>query len=143
MSQDSTDAQESPSRPKRSWFRFSLRTLLLLMLLVAVFLGGRNSNKWFRPPVEGVWQLTMPGGYQQKVNIARDPGGLYALGTGGVLSGAYRWEKDRLIVVAPSDRRMIGLIWAWDGKKLRLVSEPKGTPTGSSYVGAVMERIDD
>ncbi len=143
MSQDFEYARASHAQPRGSWYRFSLRTLLLLILLVAVFLGGRNSNQWFRPSVEGNWKLTMPAGFQRTVNIVRDPEGLYILGTGGVLSGAYKWEQDRLVMVQPSDDRMMGLVWAYTGNKLQLVSEPKGTPTGSSYVGAVLERIEE
>ncbi len=142
------EASEQPPGPQRakrsdSWFRFSLRSLLLLVLLVAVFLSGRNSNRWLGPKFEGKWQLTMPAGFQKTVNIVRDPDGQFVVGTGGVLSGVYRWQEDRLVVVQPSDARMIGLAWAWNGETLQLMSEPEGTPTGASYLGAVMQRVEE
>lgn len=59
---------------------------------------------------------------------------------GGVLSGAYERRGDRLVVVEPSDERMRGLIWEWDGEQLKLVSEPPDRPTGASYLGAVMNK---
>ena len=36
-------SNDSASRPRRRWLQVSLRTLLLLMLFVCVFLAGRHS----------------------------------------------------------------------------------------------------
>lgn len=140
---DTQNSKETPAKPKRSWFQFSLRTILLVALLVAVFLSGRNSNRWFEPALEGKWEMTLPRGFKSTTNITRDPDGFYVLGTGGVLSGVYELRDDRLVVVKPSDERMIDLVWARVGNQLQLVSEPKGTPTGASYIGAVMELVDE
>jgi hypothetical protein len=117
--------------------------LLLLVLLVAVFLSGRNSNRWFQTDLEGKWEMTMPRGHQSTVSITRDPEGLFVIGTAGVLSGVYELRDDQLVVVRPSDQRMPGLQWSRVGNQLRLVAEPPGTPTGSSYLGAVMEPIKE
>ena len=113
-----------------------------MALLVAVFLSGRQSNRWFETDLEGKWELTMPRGFKSTVNITRDAEGLYVIGTAGVLSGVYELRDDQLVVVRPSDQRMIGLQWFRVGNKLQLVAEPQGTPTGSSYLGAVMEPIE-
>ena len=36
------------SKPRRRWFRFSLRTLLILVLVIAAFFGGWTANEWKR-----------------------------------------------------------------------------------------------
>ena len=44
---EETNNEDSPpqSKPPRPWLRFSLKSLLLLTALVAVYFGGRASTK--------------------------------------------------------------------------------------------------
>ena len=62
---------------------------------------------------------------------------------GSVFNGIYQWRGDRLVVVQPDDKRMDGLTWKWQDGRLTVISEPAGTPTGSSYLGSKMERLED
>ena len=125
----------------RSWrpLRISLKTLLILVALVAVYFGGRASMrpKWF-PPQTGTWQLTMPSGHVKQVQLKPLPGGDFELATGahGVLGGTYQWISRKFVVVKPNDKRYAGLVWQWDTDDLILVAEPPGTPAGPSYLGA-------
>ncbi|HUE73725.1 MAG TPA: hypothetical protein VMP01_22795 [Pirellulaceae bacterium] len=57
-----------------------------------------------------------------------------------VFNGTYQWKDGQLVMVKPSDQRMMGLDWRWDGKQLLLVGEPGNTPTGSSYMGTALDR---
>jgi len=126
---------------KRSWrsLRISLKTLLVLVALIAVYFGGRASMrpKWFPPPT-GTWQLKMPSGYVKQVQIEPLPTGDFRLlaGTNSTLGGKYQWTSRKLVVVIPDDKRYTGLVWQWDGDDLILVAEPSGTPAGPSYLGA-------
>lgn len=139
------DLQSNVEKPRhRSWASFSLRSLLLLMVLVAVWLGGRMSNDYNfgrRPNLVGNWQARLPAGFVQPSAIRHLGGDRYQLTSGaGVFSGTYRWRDGQLAIEAPADTRMLGLIWKWDGQELLLIAEPAGTPTGSSYLGTVLSR---
>jgi hypothetical protein len=132
----------SPSRPR--WYQFSLRTLLLLMLLVAVYLAGRSSWNFhspFGPRLEGSWQMKLPAGWVQPTTIHRLRDGTFQIASrADNLSGIYEWRDGQLVVMKPADDRMTGLAWQWDGTQLLLVGEPAGSPAGSSYMGAVLTR---
>jgi hypothetical protein len=132
---------------KRGWgLRFSLRTLMLVVLLVAVYLGGRASMNWkyaLAPPLEGTWQATLPAGWVQPTTIQHLGDGIYLLSSrASVFSDKYEWNRrdGKLVVVEPADERMVDMEWKWDGEQLTLISEPKSTPTGSSYTGTVLRR---
>jgi hypothetical protein len=134
-----------PSPPKRGFgLRFSLRTLMLVMLLIAVYFGGRASLNWryaLSPALAGDWQAKLPAGFVQPTTIQDLGEGKYLLSSrASVFSGKYEWRNGLLVVIDPADERMSGLEWKWDGQKLTLVSEPKNTPTGSSYTGTVLSR---
>lgn len=138
--------EPQPAAPRKvRWYQMSLRTLLLLMLLVAVYLAGRSSldyRKVFSPQLEGKWSMTLPAGFVQPTTITRLPDGKYQVASrADNLSGTYQWQKDQLVVLTPADDRMLGLVWQWDGKQFILVGEPKGSPTGSSYGGATLTRV--
>ena len=141
-----TDTQPMPRRG-RSWFSFSLRTLLMLTALVAAFFGGRASTQLRRPLVsqlQGAWEMHLPAGFVKPVTIKPIDDDLVIVSAGGVLSGTYRWRNQQLVVVDPSDDRMTGLTWRWDGKEFVLIGEPPNSPTGSSYLGArLMARPSD
>ncbi|MDP6442718.1 MAG: hypothetical protein QGG36_09210 [Pirellulaceae bacterium] len=133
------DSPEPAGRAWRSLFQFRLKTVLLVMLVIGVFLGGRASLTVGRPPsLQGDWNLEMTAGFVRTARILDMGDSRYRVLSGGVLAGVYELEKDRLVVVQPDDDRMLGLIWRWDGEKLLLIDEPANHPTGASYVGAVL-----
>lgn len=129
----------------RGWLRISLRTLLAIMVLVSVYLGGRYTNpaREIGPPrqIDGAWQMTMPRGFQRSVQLVHLADDKYQLEAAGVLNGLYRWNDGRLIIVTPGDKRMTGLIWEWHprDKRFLLIREPENHPTGSSYLGAILD----
>lgn len=134
---------KTPHKPR--WYQMSIRTLLLLMLLVAVYLAGRSSFDYrnaFAPNFDGKWQMNLPAGFVQPTTIRKLPDGKYQIASrADNLNGTYEWQKGTLVVVQPGDDRMVGLTWQWDGKQLVLVGEPPGSPSGSSYVGATLTRV--
>ena len=139
MSSDQIPAKTS----QRNWgFRFSLSTLMLVMLAVAMYLGGRASVTYryaLAPDLAGSWQATLPRGFVQPTTVQDFGEGRYHVRSrASIFNGVYQWRNGQLVVVEPDDERMIGLVWKWDGTKLTLVAEPKSTPTGSSYVGTVL-----
>lgn len=149
MPLDPTTTETRPDRPPaakpqvRSWgLRFSLRTLLVLMLSVAMFFAGRASVLHERsavPPLAGAWQAKLPSGFVQPVNLQDlGQGEFLQRSRADVFSGVYRWDGGHLVVIKPDDPRMKGLVWRWDGRQLTLVAEPPGTPTGASYVGTIV-----
>jgi hypothetical protein len=141
---DQTDARTKPPQ-RRFRFQFGLKTLLLIMLLVAVYLAGRSSlvhRFVFAPSFEGTWNAEFPRGAKYPVKLQDLGDGQYTLGGAGVLSGTYQWQDGKLVVVTPSDQRMTGLVWKWDGKQLVLVGEPASTPTGSAYTGTTLTRAE-
>jgi hypothetical protein len=140
--------EPQPAAPRKvRWYQMSLRTLLLLMLLVAVYLAGRSSLDYrtaFGPKLEGKWSMTLPAGFVQPVTITRLADGKFQVASrADNLSGIYQWQKGQLVVVTPTDDRMFGLVWQWDGKQFTLVKEPPGSPAGSSYGGATLTRVPD
>jgi hypothetical protein len=139
-------AAAAPPAAKRGGFglRFSLRTLLLLMVLVGVYLGGRasvNLRHALPPRLDGEWEARLPRGFVQKSSLQHLGDGQFLLRSrAAVFNGKYQWRNGVLAVVEPTDERMVGLEWKWDGKQLTLVNEPKNTPNGASYVGTVLVR---
>ena len=131
--------------PRRRWLQFSLRSLLLVMLLVAVYLGGRTSQNWqyvFTPNLAGSWTAAMPSGFNQPTTLKDLGNGQYLLSSrANVFNGTYEWKDGQLVVVKPADQRMMGLVWRWDGNQLMLIGEPADTPTGPSYLGTALHRV--
>ena len=132
----STEHVEPPDQEATRRFRFSLKTLLVVTALVAVYFAGRASMRpnWFAPQA-GTWQMNMPSGHQRAVALTTLPDGMFLLSTGGNLSGQYRWQDGTLQVVTPADNRYMGLAWQWDGGELVLTAEPPGRPSGATYLG--------
>jgi|GEM_PF-6455167 len=89
----------------------------------------------------GTWQINFPSGAQRAVTLNELPDGTTLLRAGGVLSGRYRRDGDRLVVKKPDDKRYQGLAWQFDGKDFVLVEEPPNHPSGQSYVGTRMKSI--
>ena len=92
---------------------------------------------WSAPQV-GTWQLVMPSGYVQQIQMRPMPDGGFQLDMGrdSNLGGKYRWKSRKLVIDIPNDKRYAGLVWQWDGDDLVLVAEPPGTPAGPSYLVA-------
>ncbi|MCI0357206.1 MAG: hypothetical protein L0211_01815 [Planctomycetaceae bacterium] len=135
--------KSSNQPPRRRWgFRFSLGTLMALMLAVAMYFAGRASvthRYALAPALAGDWQAKLPAGFVQPTTLQDFGEGRFQLRSqASIFNGLYEWRRGRLVAVEPTDTRMIGLEWKWDGTKLTLVAEPKNTPTGSSYVGTVL-----
>src|ERR1043165_4626774 len=111
---------EHGTRPWRP-FRISLKTLLVLIALVAVYLGGRASMRpnWFAPQT-GTWQLKIPSGDSKQVQMKPLPSGDFHLdiGSNSTLGGTYQWKSRKFVVVVPDDKRYSGLVWQWDGDDL-------------------------
>jgi hypothetical protein len=129
--------------PPSRWFRFSIRGLLLLFALIAVFLGGRASMRpQWQPPEPGPWVLkaASPNGRPLQVQLARRGRNRYALhgNTNLVFVGEYVWKNGQLIADKPRDKRFKGLAWKWSGDSLLLVDEPLNHPSGGVYVGTRM-----
>ncbi len=136
---------DSPQTSHRAgWLRFSLRTLLLAALLVSVYCAGRygaQSRPAGSADVVGDWVAKLPGGALQPVTISHFEDDIFLFSSGAnVFNGAYRWKDGELKVDTPSDARMVGLVWRLKDDELTLVQEPKGTPTGSSYLGTHLSR---
>jgi hypothetical protein len=92
-------------------------------------------------PYHGTWQINLPAGAQRAVTMLSMPKDELMLFTGGVLSGRYHWEDDRLVMVEPEDKRYQHLIWEKQGEDLVLVEEPPDHPSGARYVGTRLKFI--
>lgn len=136
------DELEDPPRPTRRWWRFSLRSLMILVLVLSAWLAGRYAQQPFDPSaLVGTWQAQLPLGAQRLVTLKHLENDRFLLSSGGsVFNGIYRWQNGQLVVVEPNDQRMLGLVWAWKGDQMVLVAEPKSRPTGASYVGTTLQR---
>lgn len=139
------DEFENQPPRKTSWFRFSLRSLLILMLLIAVYLAGRYGDRHVFPSqLSGAWQATLPHGFVRTVTVTHLEEDRFLLTSGGsVFNGVYQWQGDRLVIIQPDDKRMKGLTWKWSDGTMTLIGEPAGKPTGSSYLGTKMERLEN
>lgn len=128
---------------KRSWFRFSLRTLLILILMVSAYLAGRFGNSHFFPSqLVGTWEAVLPRGHQRSVTLTHLENDRFLLDSkGSVFDGVYLWDNDQLVMDAPDDQRMMGLVWKWQDGKMTLIGEPRSQPTGTSYLGTKLKRI--
>jgi hypothetical protein len=116
---------------------------MLVALLVSVYLAGRYGTQPSSPDtLVGQWQAELPAGFKQPVTLRHLEGNRFVFSSGAsVFNGVYEWEDGKLTIVEPSDTRMMGLTWSWDGEQLQLISEPKDTPTGASYLGTTLARI--
>ena len=108
--------------------------------MVAAYLAGRSENRFFQQRgIEGRYLIVFPQGARREVSLTHLGDDQYQLVGCGVLDGAYRLKDNQLLIVRPQDKRMVGLMWTRRGQDWTLIKEPAGTPTGSSYVGAVLQ----
>jgi hypothetical protein len=139
MDQAPAEPADDRNQTGRSWLRFSIKSVLVVTALVAVYLGGRASHHWrgFGPEA-GTWQLTTNSGKQRNFKITALPDDKYLLnmGSNSTLGGVYVWKTGQLVVETPTDKRYRGLIWQRNGDDFVLIAEPPSHPAGSSYVGA-------
>jgi len=130
--------------PNRRALQFSLRTLLVLMCMVAAFFAGRASDQVrlrLTPSMAGVWQTKSPSGAQNPLTLTvLDDGRIQFYAQNCAFNGVYTWRKRDLAIVEPSDKRMKGLVWRWNGAMLQLVAEPTNFPTGASYMGTTLTK---
>lgn len=142
MSVSSRETNDRRLAKPPGWTRFSLRGLFVVTLVVAAFLAGRISREdAFRPALAGPWTATLPAGAQQPTTLRHVKEDRWIVSSRAVVfNGRYIYRNGQLVIDQPSDSRMKGLVWKWDGKQLVLIAEPAGTPTGSSYLGTVLRR---
>ncbi|HEY7153602.1 MAG TPA: M56 family metallopeptidase [Gemmataceae bacterium] len=97
------------------------------------------------PPdaIAGQWLMTLPAGFRHRITFSPLGQGRYRFEPRKlVMSGVYTVKDDRLVIVAPNDKRLTGFEWQTqqDGS-LTLIGEPGVAKTGSSYLKATMRRL--
>ncbi|KAA5545340.1 hypothetical protein FYK55_06705 [Roseiconus nitratireducens] len=128
---------ETTPEKRFRWGRFSLRSLLILTLVVAAYLGGRVSQRnRFGPDLAGAWTANLPAGFEQPTTLTSLGEGRWLIRSrANNFNGVYKFRDGQLVVVEPEDKRMMGLAWKWLDDHLVLVGEPPGHPTGATYLG--------
>jgi hypothetical protein len=87
--------------------------------------------------------MTLPAGFRHRITFSPLGQGRYRFEPRKlVMSGVYTVKDDRLVIVAPNDKRLTGFEWQTqqDGS-LTLIGEPGVAKTGSSYLKATMRRL--
>ena len=132
------------ARRQQSVLRFSLKALLVVVALVAAFMAGRSSLRTGWPltsATSGTWTVTYTSGHKHPATLTDlKDGRVQYYSRNSSFNGAYRWRLGNFELADPSDKRMKGIVWSWDGTKFTLVAEPTNFPTGASYMGTTMER---
>jgi beta-lactamase regulating signal transducer with metallopeptidase domain len=113
--------------------------------IAAVRRGGETSTpaeEAFDPT--GDWLLTLPAGFEHRVEIADLGRGRYRLTPPRLnMSGVYRRRGGTFDLVEPNDSRLTEFKWRFEGSDiLRLVAEPPPGKTGAGYAGASLRRLD-
>ncbi len=86
--------------------------------------------------------MHLPAGFMHRVTLTHLTGERYRLDPELLNnSGVYEVQGDRLVIVEPNDRRLLGFEWEIHPEgHLTLVGQPPLSQTGSDYLGAVMVR---
>lgn len=91
----------------------------------------------------GRWVMTLPRGFRHRITLTPVGEGCYRFEPRNLMmSGVYAVQNERLVIIAPSDKRLAGFVWQKevDGT-LTLIGEPGVAKTGSSYLEATMRRL--
>jgi bla regulator protein blaR1 len=89
----------------------------------------------------GEWIMSLPAGFQHRITLTPVGKGRYRLGPRKLnSSGVYEVRKDRLVIVQPNDRRLLGFEWELRKGSFVLVGQPPVGKTGSNYLGATLSR---
>jgi hypothetical protein len=95
------------------------------------------------PKAPGVpYQMWLPAGFTHTVTLTPVGGNRFRLEPKRLnSSGIYELRGDRLVIVEPNDRRLLGFAWEVRGDgRLVLVDQPPVSKTGSNYLGARLTR---
>ena len=141
MPDESVIDQSQPRRKLRlSFLSFSLRTLLLAVAAVAIFLAGRATNPSLRTGDEkpvGDWKMKMRAGWKRQAVIMGTRDGRYEFKSGATnFNGIYDLQGDRLIMAIPDKGNLANspYVWQWDGSGWVLIKE-KPTTGDPKYLG--------
>jgi hypothetical protein len=125
----------------------TVQATLLATMCWALCLAGQlpaDEKDGAAPSLAGEWRAILPLEFVQPTILSDLGQGKYGLRSrANVFNGIYLWREGKLSMVEPIDERMKGLVWKGDGKLLRLIEEPKDTPTGASYVGTTLTRAEE
>ena len=130
---------ETPEPRRTSLFSFSLRTFLLLVAALCVFLAGRASNHSLRIGGErpiGDWKMEMKAGWERQAVIVQTPDGFCELKAAGtVFNGISDLQGDELVMKSAESGTNKNFVWHWDGAGWLLVGDlPKQQYNGSRLV---------
>lgn len=132
------------ARRQPSVLRFSLKAMLVVVALVGAFMAGRASLRSGWPltsATSGTWIVTSTSGHSHQATLTDlKDGRVQYYFRNSAFNGVYRWRLGNFELVEPSDKRMKGIVWSWDGTNFTLIAEPTNFPTGASYMGTTMLR---
>jgi hypothetical protein len=113
---------------------------LIGIALLCLVLGGCGKKA---PDLSGDWVMTLPKGAVHESPIVRLTDRTYRIPGIKALSGVYELQGDKLVVIAPTDRRLTEYVWRLeDANTLLLIEAPPVSKTGSDYRGATLKRSD-
>jgi hypothetical protein len=91
--------------------------------------------------LSGEWVMSLPAGFRHRITLTLVGPGRYRLSPRKLnSSGVYQIKKNRLVIVEPNDRRLLGFEWEFRKGSFVLVGQPPIGKTGSNYLGATLRR---
>jgi hypothetical protein len=113
------------------------------LVATALFIHGcstSNSAAKTSADLTGLWQVTLPNGYQQMMRVTSEGGQKYRLWKSNmVFNGVYERRGDKLVMITPADPRLTEFVWQIDaGNHLTLIKEPAVAKTGQRYRKATL-----
>jgi RNA polymerase sigma factor (sigma-70 family) len=112
-------------------------------------IGGPTGQKPSNPAQQdvakqdltGEWLMHLPAGFTHQVHLTAAGPERYRLAPDRLnSSGVYELQGDRLVIVDPNDRRLLGFEWQADRAGFVLVGQPAVEKTGANYLGATLRR---
>jgi beta-lactamase regulating signal transducer with metallopeptidase domain len=93
-------------------------------------------------PYAGSWLMSLPAGFQHRITLTPVGSNRYRLAPNKLnSSGIYEVQGDRLVIVAPNDRRLLGFVWEVQSPgRMLLIGQPPISKTGSNYLRATLTR---